>query len=189
MSTIYRKSLEYAIDKAEKPLESAVEIGVFQGGNSLSLVTIESIIELYLVDPYKIYSQYESKTLVYNQEQMNEALVIMRNRMLDYMDRVTVIIQESVRASFIFQENYFDYIYIDGNHSYQDAMDDMRAWYSKVKPGGFLAGHDYATKATAQAVELFAKEKGLKVTTWCRPGEINIADNMKDWIVQKPEEK
>jgi len=37
----------------------------------------------------------------------------------------------------------FDFIYIDANHAQSYVMFDLCAWYTKVKDGGILAGHDY----------------------------------------------
>lgn len=42
-----------------------------------------------------------------------------------------------------FPDNFFDFIYIDGDHSYKGAKSDLTNYYSKVRRGGVLAGHDY----------------------------------------------
>jgi cephalosporin hydroxylase len=41
-----------------------------------------------------------------------------------------------------FQDGYFDWVYIDGDHSYEAVLNDLKAWYPKVKPGGYLALDD-----------------------------------------------
>ena len=38
---------------------------------------------------------------------------------------------------------YFDFVYIDANHDYIHAKEDINNWYNKVKIGGIFAGHDY----------------------------------------------
>jgi len=43
---------------------------------------------------------------------------------------------------------YFDdastfMVFIDAQHNYEPVKADIAAWRSKVKPGGYLAGHDY----------------------------------------------
>jgi SAM-dependent methyltransferase len=39
--------------------------------------------------------------------------------------------------------NVFDFIYIDGLHSYNAVARDIASWWPKLKPGGLFAGHDY----------------------------------------------
>jgi predicted O-methyltransferase YrrM len=46
-------------------------------------------------------------------------------------------------ASKLFEDEYFDLVYIDASHSYDDVMNDIKIWIPKVKYGGYLAGHDY----------------------------------------------
>lgn len=44
----------------------------------------------------------------------------------------------------LFEDNFFDFIYIDGYaHTGQDSGDTINSWYSKLKNGGIYAGHDY----------------------------------------------
>ncbi len=38
-----------------------------------------------------------------------------------------------------------DWIYIDANHAYAAAGNDIAVWYPKLKPGGLFSGHDFYT--------------------------------------------
>lgn len=42
-----------------------------------------------------------------------------------------------------FAEGFFDWIYIDTDHSYSVTRDELQAYKQKIKPGGLIAGHDY----------------------------------------------
>jgi lipopolysaccharide biosynthesis glycosyltransferase/predicted O-methyltransferase YrrM len=42
-----------------------------------------------------------------------------------------------------FEDNYFDMIYVDGDHTYEGCKKDLEVAYYKIKKGGFLMGHDY----------------------------------------------
>lgn len=80
----------------------------------------------------------------------------------------------SIDAAQLFPHEFFDWVYIDGNHSYSEVLNDLRSWWPKVKPGGNLAGDDYrwkdelGTLSVKRAVMEFVKE--LRVTLEL-PGE------------------
>ncbi len=67
-----------------------------------------------------------------------------------------------------FPDEYFDFIHIDGNHTYSACLADLYAFDRKVKQTGFITGHDYQTIPIArkenhngviQAVNNFVIEK------------------------------
>lgn len=52
-----------------------------------------------------------------------------------------------------FNDRSLDFVFIDAEHTYEAVAADIRAWLPKVKPGGFIAGHDYRIPGVAQAVQ------------------------------------
>jgi predicted O-methyltransferase YrrM len=38
----------------------------------------------------------------------------------------------------------WDLVYIDANHAYDAVKQDLQLWLPRVRPGGFIAGHDYS---------------------------------------------
>jgi len=42
-----------------------------------------------------------------------------------------------------FPDKMFDMVFLDADHSYDGVKEDIHEWMPKVKPGGWLGGHDY----------------------------------------------
>ena len=51
--------------------------------------------------------------------------------------------KDSVAGLSQFPDSYFDWIYIDGDHSYAGVKRDIQAAKNKIKPSGMLAFNDY----------------------------------------------
>lgn len=56
-----------------------------------------------------------------------------------------VLIHKGTSADILpaFPNGYFDWVYIDGNHSCEFVLADLRMCLAKTKPGGRIAGDDY----------------------------------------------
>lgn len=70
-----------------------------------------------------------------------------------YSGRFKIVKDHSVKAAERFNDRIFDFVFIDGDHSYEGVTADLNAWARKVKPGGWLCGHDWGNNNTAQDVE------------------------------------
>lgn len=54
-----------------------------------------------------------------------------------------------------------DFVFVDGDHSYEAASADMETWWKKLKPGGFMALDDYGKSISPEvkpAVDDFFSE-------------------------------
>jgi hypothetical protein len=72
-----------------------------------------------------------------------------------------------------FPDDHFDWIYVDGDHSYEGASGDARAAAAKVKAGGHLVFNDFAhadpylgAYGVHRAVVEFAVTRGWKFARW-----------------------
>ena len=82
-----------------------------------------------------------------------------------------VIRKYSKDAAADFVDKSLDWVYIDGNHSQEACLEDLRCWAPKVADDGLLCGHDFAVHAAArssrfgviQAVHEFVEETGYKL--------------------------
>jgi len=51
-----------------------------------------------------------------------------------------------------FDDGYFDWVYIDTDHSYETTRKELALSARKVKPGGLIAGHDFTTGNPSRAL-------------------------------------
>ena len=43
----------------------------------------------------------------------------------------------------MFADRSVEFVYVDADHSFDKCWDDIVSWMPKIKPGGWMAGHDY----------------------------------------------
>jgi SAM-dependent methyltransferase len=57
-----------------------------------------------------------------------------------------LVINQGLSTDMVFEfpDSYFDWIYIDTDHSYEVTKAELQSYKNKIKPGGIIAGHDYA---------------------------------------------
>ena len=144
-----------------------IEIGVYRGGSLSYLAeTVKrsgKLIKLWGVDNFsENYQLGKESALTYSKA--IEALS-------PYSDIVTLIKTDSVEAAKKFPTGYFDFIFIDACHEYEAVLEDIKAWYPKLKIGGIIAGHDYFEEyaGVSQAVnEFFPYGVSTKGSCWIK---------------------
>ena len=110
------------------------ELGVDKGLFSSQIIELCQPKKLHLVDVWDSKRFSETKALmVYElfKDKIAEGSVVINRKMS------TEVVRE-------FENNYFDWIYIDTDHSYNNTLAELTAYAEKIKVGGFIAGHDYA---------------------------------------------
>jgi predicted O-methyltransferase YrrM len=66
----------------------------------------------------------------------------------------------SVEAASSFPDEWFDAVFVDGDHRYEAVLQDLRAWWPKVRGGGAILGDDIQRDSVAQAWDEFLAETG-----------------------------
>jgi hypothetical protein len=136
------------------------ELGVCRGHNLRYLLDLAKNVKLsYAIDPYTSYID-EPWGLISQEEVTgwkNTAIEVLK----DCGDRVKFLEMTSIEATKHIPDNSLDYIFIDGDHNFQPVLDDCRAYWTKVKPGGIFAGHDWILDNVKRAVGQFREEKQI----------------------------
>lgn len=122
-------------------LGRGVEIGVYKGEHSKAILETYSG-QLHLVDPWMTLDTSEYDDLI-NLEDRDINLLECISNLKDYSNRYIIHKDRSTSIAPLFENNFFDFIYIDANHKYDFVKADLNAWYPKVRTGGIIAGHDY----------------------------------------------
>jgi tetratricopeptide (TPR) repeat protein len=145
-----------------------VEIGVQEGMFSKTLRSTWKGEELYLIDRWKYDPDYKDIANVSDTKQKEFYLSVVQKFSED--SSVQILRKDSLTAANQFPDNYFDWIYIDADHSFDGCSKDLKAWYPKLRSGGILAGHDYldgeysaGSFGVKSAVDNFIKNKKVKL--------------------------
>lgn len=162
LSGIDRKGMYSML--AEKGYTVGCEVGVFQGQNAQLLLDTIPNLKLYLVDPYVAYS-YTNKRRSNKWKWHQPTMDTIRHKALKQLANSNVVwlMQPSKIASRYFDDGFLDFVYIDGNHSFDDVMQDILEWSPKVRKGGCITGHDYGIRAVRAAVDTYAKRNNLNI--------------------------
>lgn len=165
------------------------EIGVAGGQFSETIWELNEPRQLWLIDCW----EYQPKE-VYGDDPSNAPdevqLGLYRHVQERFADRPTVhfVRAYSVAAAQRFEDEYFDWLHFDANH--RQVRQDLEAWYSKVKQGGWYTGHDYTIAGdfitVKTDVDLFVAEHGLELfVTRGDDGDI-YEINYPSWAFRKP---
>lgn len=143
-----------------------VEIGVLKGAFSDEIIK-RSPEHLYLVDPW---CEQEPEKYVDIQNVDQKKLGELYESVAEHFngaDDVTIFRMFSHDAAREFEGAQVDVVYIDGNHSFYNAFHDLCAWAPKIKPGGWLCGHDFGNPAAfpgvRMAVDAFCRVTGNQI--------------------------
>ncbi len=153
------------------------EIGVLNGENAFSILTTLNMKRIYLIDLYMVHDEYlEIKAPVFSTIRARSLKLLKA-----YTDKIIWIVKKSADAVDDVSDA-LDFIYIDGNHSYKNCLQDLRNYWPKIKKGGVIGGHDYynmnKAREVKKAVDQFAEENKLKVYS-------AVGNGLCDWWIIK----
>jgi hypothetical protein len=147
------------------------EIGVHLGEFSQQILDVVRPRCLHLVDPWKYETSETYAESWYggtqggSQATMDaryESVVARFRRAID-AGQVIVHRATSEEVARTIPDGSLDWVYIDGNHQYEFARQDLALYARKIRPGGYLTGDDYAEGGwwkggVKRAVDEFVRE-------------------------------
>lgn len=150
--TLWKQQMTEDVDSCPRPFTRMLsrldlkgligaEIGFGTGDNAISLLNELDIKHLICVDGHINEEYIEGNNLI--MRYIGEAKEVKDMLLKD--NRVSFIEVDTPKA-FDFMPTELDFVYIDGNHSYDFVMSDLIHCWNLVKTGGFIAGHDFVCR-------------------------------------------
>jgi hypothetical protein len=144
--------------------KTGIEIGVAFGGHAEAIFQNTSIEILVCVDPWEFTgAEFEG---LKNKYDYDEWAFYVRQRLLDLSINCLVERTTSDEFAKYAHNNFFDFVFIDGDHSYEQVKKDIQNYLPKIKSGGMLIGHDYGHAdymGVKQAVDEFIQGSGKEL--------------------------
>jgi predicted O-methyltransferase YrrM len=146
------------------------EIGVWSGGFSGAILEVTQPTELVLIDPWDLLSAQSEEEWTHQKHKnhvfMSELYANVEN-LYGQLDNVKIRKGFSAEVLSSYPDNYFDWVYIDGNHLYDFVKKDIDIAFEKVRPGGIIAGDDFFWKRdnrmhVREAVFTALREHGIE---------------------------
>ena len=174
------------------------EIGVEKGKNAQTMFEIIPNLKLYAVDPYKQHTRLSNGATGYLRHFDDRYLrMVKRQAQKRLQGRNAEIIEKfSGDAVKDIPDNCLDFVYIDGDHSYDFVMLDIIVWGRKVRKGGIVSGHDYfynndkegrRAKVT-QAINDYTKVHNIEFYITGEDAYVKKGDTSPSWFWVKKED-
>jgi len=129
-----------------------LEIGTSHGHSTYFLLKMLPNSTIHGIDPYVHYDQMNDTDKAYEAFQ---------NVLEEFGDRVVLHQTASDEAIDEFQDGMFDFIFIDGIHTYEQVKKDIENYYPKIKEGGYIFGHDWSAWSAASHHFRDVEKKGV----------------------------
>jgi hypothetical protein len=133
------------------PGSVGAEIGVHLGDFSRRLLDVVRPAKLYLIDPWLHMSSEQYQQAWYGgqarggQKEMDTRYDQVLTRFAAEIRSGQVEVRRglSTEVGQTLPDAHLDWVYIDGNHLYEFAKQDLELYFGKVRDGGYLTGDDY----------------------------------------------
>ncbi len=127
---VYREAVELAPEGGH-----LVEVGVYEGA-SLAFLAVEAFnsgknLKITGVDAFRHRPGVFEETYRWIVDEGLSGVV-------------SLALDLSWDAAALFDDASLDFVFFDAGHSYEDLSQDLKAYWPKLKPTGYFAGHDWS---------------------------------------------
>lgn len=195
----YRRTIRFVPARNEIPallnqrglIGVGAEVGVKQARYSDLLLSRWRGSRLLSIDPWLAADpdEYVDGSNV-SQPEFESYYAQARERLARHGQRSTIWRLTSLAAAARVPDRSLDFVYIDARHDYASVMEDLAAWFPKVRPGGIFAGHDYVDGVyrgtvfgVKRAVDEFFAARAIPVAATQGPTAVEMYPS---WLVEIP---
>ncbi len=168
------------------PVKSTgIELGVFKGEFSRSVLEIVKPDELHLIDSwwllygeyYPDWGSYTNYGKLKTKDAYNEMLYNIRKA----KEKCKIHVGNDLEILNEFPDDYFDWAYIDSSHEYEHTKNELSLMAEKVKKDGFITGHDWQPDPKHMHHGVY-----LAINEFCQTTDWKVAylDNHTQWALK-----
>jgi predicted O-methyltransferase YrrM len=151
----------------ERPI-NYLEIGALHGANAISVAETYAVhphSKIHIIDPWEDYSEYPEYK---GKQEENYTIFLSNIEESGVKDKIVVHRGYSKDKVPTFQDEYFDLIYIDGNHEPEAVLEDAVLSFRKLKHDGILIFDDYGwggPDLTQRGIDAFVSAYYKQIST------------------------
>ncbi len=177
-----RTDFAYYAEKFFNKNGRAVEVGVFNGEFAKHNLETWSG-KYYLVDTWDFRPEDEARGI--NDKNTCDWKVVEKELITNinpYHDRVKIHKEYSIKAAQDYPDGFFDWIFIDAGHDYENVKADLTAWWPKLRDGGLFSGDDYGLSVDSKELHpLTAERWESKFQMWARVYKWGTAQALEEF--------
>lgn len=127
----------------QKGYKVGYEIGVSNGQTFDKVLSACPSLEWHGVDPWVVCPEYDVRPNKKGKWDHDANYEQVQSICRKHGERAHTHRMTSVEAAALVEDESIDCVFIDGLHTYEAVMEDIKAWVPKIRPGGMISGHDY----------------------------------------------
>jgi len=107
--------------------------------------------------------------------ELNKILAQHHIKFSGYEERSIIYDKDSNEVVKNFEDEFFDFMFLDSYTNIDEAVNDLSLWYPKLKTKGIFAGHDWSCPAIEISVNNFRQTNNIETL-------MSVFDNTFVWI-------